>query len=180
MGLRNLAKSVCASGFNIPDTTAASPLYNNNESCVRWSHNMTTKQIGHMEMQENAVREWVQDSYLQILHVPGRTNPANIFTKEMRDGAHFWHLQDSFMCPLADFLQQFLLEVHLSHQQAEPHLRQVLPSAASLGVFTSKGLFLSAVCSSPLSRTLDAISHLSSAGRHSIRSLHPVVPSVLI
>ena len=33
---------------------------------------------------------------------------------------------------------------------------------------------------SPLSRTLEAISHLSSAGRHIIRSLHPVVPSVLI
>jgi hypothetical protein len=57
MGLCNLAKSVRASGFNIPDTTAASPLYNNNESCVPWSHNMTTKQIRHMEMRENAVRE---------------------------------------------------------------------------------------------------------------------------
>ncbi len=84
------------------------------------------------------------------------------------------------MCPLADFLQQSLLDVHLSRQQAEPHLRQVLPSASSLGAFTSKGLFLSALCSSPLSRTLEAISHLSSAGRHIIRSLHPVVPSVLI
>jgi len=37
---------------------------------------MTTKQIRHMEMRENAVREWVQDSYLQVLHVPGRINPA--------------------------------------------------------------------------------------------------------
>jgi hypothetical protein len=62
---------------------------------------MTTKQICHMEMRENAVREWVQDSYLQILHVPSRINPADIFTKEMRDGAHFWHLRDSFMCPLS-------------------------------------------------------------------------------
>jgi hypothetical protein len=141
---------------------------------------MTTKQIRHMEMRENAVREWVQDSYMKILHVPGRTNPANIFTKEMRDGAHFWHLRDSFMCPLADFLQQSLFDVHLSRQQAEPHLRQVLPSTASLCAFTSKGSLLSALCSSPLSRTLEAISHLSSAGHHIIRSLHPVVPPVLI
>jgi hypothetical protein len=179
MGIRNLAKSVRNSGFDIPDTTAASPLYNENESCVCWSHNMTTEQIRHMEMRENAVREWVQDSYLQILHVPGRTNPADIFTKEMRDGAHFWRLRDSFMCPLPDFLQQSLLDVHLLRQQAKPHLRQVLPSAASLCAFTSKGLFLLALCSSPLSRTLEAISHLSSAGRHIIRSLHPVVPSVM-
>ncbi len=33
MGICNLAKSVRASGFDIPDTTAASPLYNDNESC---------------------------------------------------------------------------------------------------------------------------------------------------
>ncbi len=36
-----------------------------------------------MEMWENAVHEWVQDSYLQVLHVPGRINPADIFTKEI-------------------------------------------------------------------------------------------------
>jgi hypothetical protein len=26
---------------------------------------------------------------LKVLNVPGRINPADIFTKEMRDGAHF-------------------------------------------------------------------------------------------
>ena len=104
----------------------------------------------------------------------------NIFTKETRNGAHFWRLQDSFMCPLSDFLQQSLFGIHLSRQQAEPHIRQVLPSVASSCVFTSRGLFLSALCSSLLSQTLEAISHLSSAGRHIIWSLHPVVPSIPI
>jgi hypothetical protein len=89
MSIHNLAESVRDNGHNILDTTNASPLYNNNESCVRWSHNMTTKQIQHMEMRENAIHEWVQDASLQILHVPGRINPADIFMKEMRDGAHF-------------------------------------------------------------------------------------------
>ena len=151
MSICNLAKSVHNSGLDIPDTTVTSPLYNDNESCVRWSHNINTKQICHMEMRENAVREWVQDSSLQILHVPVWINPADIFTKEMRDGAHFWRLQDSFMCPLSDFLQQSLLDVHLSHQQAEPHLRQVIPFTASLCAFTSRGLYLLALCSSLLS-----------------------------
>jgi hypothetical protein len=36
-----------------------------------------------MEMCKNAIREWVQDASLQILHVPGQINPADIFTKEM-------------------------------------------------------------------------------------------------
>ena len=93
---------------------------------------MMTKQIQHMKMQENAVREWVQDAFLKILHVPGQINLADIFTKEMQDGAHFRRLQDSFMCPLSDFLQQSLLEVHLSRQHAEPQLQQVLPSAAGM------------------------------------------------
>jgi hypothetical protein len=89
MGIRHLADAVREGGYDIADTAAASPLYNDNESCVKWSHNMTTKQIRHMEMRENAVREWVQDSLLKVLHVSGRVNPADIFTKEMRDGAHF-------------------------------------------------------------------------------------------
>ena len=122
MGIHNLAKSVRNSDFATPDTTAASPLYNDNESCVRWSYNMTTQQICHVEMRENALREWVQDSYLQILHVPGQINPVDIFTKEMRDGAHFWRVRDSFMCPLSNFLQQSLLDAHLLRQQAKPHL----------------------------------------------------------
>jgi hypothetical protein len=37
-----------------------------------------------------------------------------------------------------------------------------------------------ALLSFPLVGTLTAISHLSSAGRHIFRSLHSVVPTVLI
>ena len=89
MGIHHLADAVREGGHDIADTAVASPLYNDNEACFKWSHNMTTKQIRHMEMRENAVREWVQDASLKVLHVSGRINPADIFTKEMRDGAHF-------------------------------------------------------------------------------------------
>jgi hypothetical protein len=43
-----------------------------------------------MELRENAVREWVHNGILTVLQVIGRVNPADIFTKEMQDGAHFW------------------------------------------------------------------------------------------
>jgi hypothetical protein len=89
MGIRHLADDVSKNGYDIVDTTEASPLYKDNELCVKWSHNMTTKQIHHIEMRENAVCEWVQDAFLKVLHVLGRINPADIFTKELRDGAHF-------------------------------------------------------------------------------------------
>ncbi len=180
MSIRNLAESVRNDGHNILDTTSASPLYNDNESCVKWLHNMTTQQLWHMEMWENAVCEWVQDAFLKILHVSGCINPADIFAKEMWDGGHFWHLRDSFMCPLTDFCQQSLLEIHLSHQHVELQLQQVLPSAASPSTFFSRSLYLLTMCSFPLSWTLVAISHLSSAGCHIICLQLPVVPFILI
>ncbi len=89
MGIHHLANDVRKKGYDIVDTAEASPLYNDNESCIKWSHNMTMKQIRHMEMRKNAVCEWAQDAFLKVLHVSGRINPADIFTKEMRDGAHF-------------------------------------------------------------------------------------------
>ena len=42
-----------------------------------------------MELQENSVREWVKDKVLNVHHVKEQVNPADIFTKEMKDGAHF-------------------------------------------------------------------------------------------
>jgi hypothetical protein len=86
------------------------------------------------------------------------------------------------MCPLSLFLQQSLLDVHLSRQQDLPLSQplQFVPSAAPSSASFTRGSYLSALISSPLSGTLTAISHLSSAGRHIFRSLHRVVPSVLI
>jgi hypothetical protein len=89
MALGHLAGSIQDNGLDIPDTLKPSPVYNDNEACVPWSHNMTTKQIRHMEMHENSVHKLVQDLSLQVLHIKGKINPADIFTKKMRNGAHF-------------------------------------------------------------------------------------------
>jgi hypothetical protein len=180
MGIRNLADSVQASGHNINDTQVASPIYNDNKSCIKWSHNMTTTQICHMEMRKNVVRELVQDDLLKVVHISGCLNLAGIFTKETCNGAHFQHSCDSFMCALSDFLQQSLIAIHHSRQHDEPGHQQILPLNTSLLTSFAKGSYLLALCSSPLSRTLTAISYLSSAGCHIIRLLHRVVPLVLI
>jgi hypothetical protein len=85
-----------------------------------------------MELRENSVREWVADKTLNILHISVRVNPANIFTKEMRDGAQFWWLRDSFMCPLSDFIQQSILVIHhQSKSTSHMTLRQGVPLAVS-------------------------------------------------
>jgi len=58
-----------------------------------------------MELRENSVREWVLVGTLKVLHVAGHCNPSDIFTKEMKDGAHYHHLRNSFMCPASTFLR---------------------------------------------------------------------------
>jgi hypothetical protein len=160
MGMRHLAKSVRSSGYDISDTVAPSPLYNENAACIQWAHNMTSKKIRHMELWEKAVREWVHDGILNVLHVKGRINPADIFTKEMRDGAHFRRLRDSFMCQLSNFLHQLLLVVHHSHSK-------IPTGSASSGILScvfnnishTKFLFCSIVFFPLMS---DSLSHFSS------------------
>ena len=56
-----------------------------------------------MELKENSTREWVHDKLLDVLHVPGKVNISDIFTKEIRDRGLFCCIWDSFMCRLRDF-----------------------------------------------------------------------------
>jgi hypothetical protein len=70
------------------------------------------------------------------------------------------------MCPLSDFLQQALLDVHLLHQNDVPLPLQVIPLDASLAASFTRASYLMALFFLPLSGTLTAISHLSSASRH--------------
>jgi hypothetical protein len=50
---------------------------------------MTSKATQHIELCKNSVHKWVQDKTLQVKHISGKINPADIITKEMRDGMHF-------------------------------------------------------------------------------------------
>ena len=53
------------------------------------------------------------DGVLDVRHVPGKLNPADIFTKEMKDGAHFRRLRDAFMSSLSSFLSPQPTSAHL-------------------------------------------------------------------
>ena len=102
---RNLSRSVSDAGYVIPAVDAPTLLFNDNEACIRWSHNMTSKAACHIKLCKNSVREWVQDGTIEVEHVSGKINPADIFTKEMRDSAHFCRLRNSFMSRLSDFYE---------------------------------------------------------------------------
>jgi hypothetical protein len=74
-------------------------IYNDNNACVNWSKSYTSKGLRHIQMKENRVRENVQNKFVNICHVDGRTNLADLFTKEMRDTTNFVELRDMMLRP---------------------------------------------------------------------------------
>jgi hypothetical protein len=153
---RNLIEQLAAAGYPITDASSPSKLFNDNEACVKWCHNMTTKSTRYMEHRENTVREWVQDSSLSISHVKGVTNPADLFTKEMKDGTHFRRLRDSFMSRSSVFL-------HPSSVSGT----SLAPVAQSSRLSSSTPDLLSFLLRLPSTHPTTSLcsSHLSSAGR---------------
>ena len=74
-------------------------VYNDNQACVNWSKRSTTKGLRHIQMKENRVRENIVSNFVQINHIDGKINLADIFTKEMKDVNHFVELRNLIMCP---------------------------------------------------------------------------------
>ena len=74
-----------------PTTTI---VYNDKAACVKWARNMTTKGLRYIQIRENAVRESVQSKFIEVRHIDGRINLADLFTKEDRDTKHFLSIQD--------------------------------------------------------------------------------------
>ena len=165
VGLRNLARGMTHLGrYPISDADSPTDVYNDNEACVKWSHNMTMKQTRHMEMRENAVREWVQDKTLSVHHVKGTCNPSDLFTKEMKDGVHFRKLRDSFMSRSSSFYKSPSSDPSLDSPGSSSNLVHLARAAKSITTSSSSGL-LELVLSNDLFRTHSSVSHLSSAGR---------------
>ena len=83
--------------MRLPDSSIPTPVFNDNLGSVDWSKGTSTKGMRHMNIRDCAIRDSLQASEIDICHIDGRVNPSDIFTKEMRDTAHFCTLRDSFM-----------------------------------------------------------------------------------
>ncbi|KAL7516343.1 hypothetical protein ACHAWF_000044, partial [Thalassiosira exigua] len=56
---------------------------------------VTNKGIKHFNLKENKVREVRASGDAAVTHISGEINSSDIFTKEMKDAAHFRRLRDS-------------------------------------------------------------------------------------
>jgi hypothetical protein len=63
---QNMILSLSSLGCPICDAYTATPLYNNNNACIKWCHNMTTKGNQHIKNCENSVCEWVADGTITV------------------------------------------------------------------------------------------------------------------
>ena len=72
-------------------------IFNDNNACVCWSHKMTTKGLRHMQMRENAIRESIHDGFIDVKHIPGIINIADIFTKEDKNLQHYLLIRDQMV-----------------------------------------------------------------------------------
>ena len=142
-------------GYPITDALSPTDLFNDNVKATR-----------HMEQRETSVREWVQDKTLnlKVYHVKGTCNPSDIFTKEMKDGAHFRRLRDSFMSRSSSFFKSISSDPLTVLPGFTSDLVHLAQTAKSVTTSSSPGL-LEVMLSNEIFRTKSSVSHLSSAGR---------------
>jgi hypothetical protein len=165
VNVRNTILHLASLGYPITDANQPSPLYNDNEACVKWCHNLTTKGNRHIEIRENATREWVADKTISVEHVSGRCNPSDIFTKEMRDGTNFRRLRDSFMSRASTFLKGIHNSLHSLSSQPIKHSQETVAQVAHYVPFPQPGL-IDILISNRSFQSPDALSCLSGAGRY--------------
>jgi hypothetical protein len=79
--LRNLMNDLHLSDCKTPTPV----IYNDNQGYADWSTSTLVKNIRHLNIRENAVREAVHHKEIDLEHTPGIWNPADLFNKEYKD-----------------------------------------------------------------------------------------------
>ena len=68
------------------------------------------------------MRESQANGLTKILHIPGKINPSDMFTKEMKNGAHFCLLRDTFMVSLNNSIAHgHTVPSHMDEYRVPPH-----------------------------------------------------------
>jgi hypothetical protein len=164
----NMISHLSSLGYPINDATCPTILYNDNDACIKLCQNMTTKGNCHIKNRKNSTRKWVADGTIAVKHVSGKCNIADLFMREIQDGANFCPLRDVFMCRSSDFLQSAHKIAHSSPSSDFPVLAQ------SIGYVQPLNLgILDVLISFPSLRLPSMLSSISSTGPHILSHLAP-------
>ena len=91
--------------LGLPDVDFPTPLLNDNQGSIDWIESgcKATKKLRHENLSELGISEARQYGEVQIYWTPGSSNPADIFTKEDKDVAHFESIRDQMVMPRESF-----------------------------------------------------------------------------
>lgn len=92
-----------AQDLDMADAYKCITIYNDNQAAVDWAALCTNKGTKHINLRKNYVRERHQRGITKVTHTPGDINVSDLFTKELKDAAHFRQCRDSFMVSKAVF-----------------------------------------------------------------------------
>jgi hypothetical protein len=161
---QNMILDLLNGGYPINNAAFATPLYSNNDMCVTWCHNMTSKGNRLIKLKKNVTRKWAEDGAITGYHISSKCNPSDIFTEEMHGSASFQRLHDAFMCPASTFFKGLYLTTLpiLDSTTSDP----VTIAQMAHYVPPTKMGTLKVLLSNPLFHTPAALSCLPNAGSH--------------
>jgi len=82
------------------DSTQTPHLFADNQGGIDWAHSAAiTKRLRYWNIREVAIRDAISAKEVVLAKIPGAINPADLFTKEMKDKQHFLRLRASLMSP---------------------------------------------------------------------------------
>ena len=94
--IRHLMKQL-----KLPEVEHPTPLVNDNQGSVDWSNNggIVSKKLRHANIEELRVLEAKSAGEIEVHWIPGKENPADLFTKEHNDVGQFNRLRDLMVRP---------------------------------------------------------------------------------
>ena len=94
LALRHLFEDFGATHLSAPTPI----LYSDNQGGIAWAQSEAiTKKLRHVNLREVAVRDSIRANEIVLGHIPGKINPSDLFTKEMKDWPHFCLLRSALM-----------------------------------------------------------------------------------
>ena len=79
--------------MNLLDVSSSTAIFNDNRGTVDWSQTSSTKGLHHLNIQENCSRDAILLDEVSVAHIPGSSNPADLFSKEFKSDVTFCTLR---------------------------------------------------------------------------------------
>ena len=93
--------------IGLPDIDYPTPVLNDNRGSIDWidAGCKPTKKLRHENLVELGIYEAKQYNEVFFYWIPGKTNPADVFTKEDNDKDHYKSLREQMVMPREKFLE---------------------------------------------------------------------------